>query len=311
MKNNKKLNDGCLKIFEFIKLLYEDKAEYDKVLEIFKDGTKETPKENIQVTLNRYINTLKVFGLKVEKENTKYKIQNSLYAINLTNEDLKAISILMSYVQNFPDNKISIQVQDLLNKVELRMKSEDKNTLNSLLSNNNYDFGFYYANIREQIAQCEKICAERFMINIMYLKNNKQIQCKGVLKEIIYGCKNVSLRIYDTVNHINIEIPINNVLSIVRLPQIASDIEMSTTVVYKLKNRLAKTYKLKENEYSDGYNENGELIVINKNESFDKLIQRLMRYTDSCEIISPKNLRDEMIQILNDTISNYALDENK
>ena len=311
MKNNKKLNDGCLKIFKFLKLLYEDQAEYDKVLEIFKDGSKETPKENVQVILNRYINTLKVFGLKIEKENTKYKIQNSLYSINLNDADLRAISILINYIQNFPENKQSNQVQNMLNKVELRMKSEDKNTLNSLLNNSNYDFGFYYANIREQIIQCEKICAERFMINIIYLKNNKQLQCKGVLKEVLYGCKNVSLRIYDTVNHINLEIPINNVLSIVRLPQIASDIEMSTTVVYKLKNRLAKTYKLKENEYSDGYNENGELIVINKNESFDKLIQRLMRYTDSCEIISPKNLRDEMIQNLNDTIRNYDLEENK
>ena len=82
-------------------------------------------------------------------------------------------------------------------------------------------------------------------------------------------------------------------------------------IIALIKNYHEKTYKLKENEYSDGYNENGELIVINKNESFDKLIQRLMRYTDSCEIISPKNLRDEMIQILNDTISNYDLDENK
>ena len=104
MKNNKKLNDGCLKIFKFLKLLYEDQAEYDKVLEIFKDGSKETPKENVQVILNRYINTLKVFGLKIEKENTKYKIQNSLYSINLNDADLRAISILINYIQNFPEN---------------------------------------------------------------------------------------------------------------------------------------------------------------------------------------------------------------
>lgn len=80
---------------------------------------------------------------------------------------------------------------------------------------------------------------------------------------------------------------------------------MPTTVVYKLKNRLAKTYKIKENEYSDGYDESGNLIVINKNEPFDLLLNRLMRYMYNCEIISPKQLRDKMIEKINDTLKNY------
>jgi predicted DNA-binding transcriptional regulator YafY len=94
-------------------------------------------------------------------------------------------------------------------------------------------------------------------------------------------------------------------LSIARLPQMVNKVEMSSTVVYKLKNRLAKTYKLKENEYSDGFDEQGNLVVINKNETQDKLLQRLMRYSFNCEIISPKALRQEMIKRINQTISQY------
>ncbi len=68
---------------------------------------------------------------------------------------------------------------------------------------------------------------------------------------------------------------------------------------------VAKTYKIKENEYSDGYDEDGNLVVINKNEPFDKLLNRLMRYSYNCEIISPKPLRDKMINKINETLMNY------
>ena len=309
MKSTKKLNEGCLKILKFLSLLYDDDAEYDKVLDIFKNNTKETPKENIQVTLNRYINTFKVRGIKIEKDNTKFKLKSSLYNLKLTHSDLKAISLITKYIDTVPENKWTKEVKDFLHNVNLRMNSDDKNTLNSLITSDEHDFSFYYSNTREQIMECEKICEEKFVINIIYLHNNKEQRCKGVLKELIYGSKTVSLKVYDIGTHAHLEIPINNILSIARLPQVANNMEMPTTVVYKLKNRLAKTYKLKENEYSDGYDENGWLTVINKDESFDKLLHRLLRYTYNCEIISPKNLRDEMIKLLNDTIDNYNVDE--
>ena len=66
-KQNKKLNEGCLKIFKFIKLLYEDKAYYKDVTDIFRDEFNSQTNNNIQVCLNKYINALKVFGIKITK----------------------------------------------------------------------------------------------------------------------------------------------------------------------------------------------------------------------------------------------------
>ena len=183
------------------------------------------------------------------------------------------------------------------------MNNEDKNKLNKL--NKNYDFSFYYSNLRDQIEQCEQICKEKFIINVLYQKNNKEVKCKCTPKEILYDTRNVYLRVYDSVSNANIDIPISNILQISKLPQLAKSSLVTTTVVYKLKNRFAKTYKLKENEYSDGYDKNGYLTVINKNEPFDTLLKRLMRYTYNCEIISPKYLRDQMINLINETLDNY------
>ena len=305
MKNNKKLNEGCLKIFQLLKLLYEDKADYDNVVEIFKDEIEEQTTNNIQVNLNKYINTLKIFGIKIKKEKQKYKLLSSLYSMKFSIEDLKSISILVSSLQKFPEVELTEDIKEFVSSLELRMDNEDKNILNCLNKIFGEDFSFYYADVREQIEQCEQVCKENFVINLTYRKKNKDITCKCSPKEVLYDSKTAYLKVYDSVIKRNLEIPITSILSITKLPQIANPIEMNTTVVYKLKNRLAKTYKVKENEYTDGRDEYGNLIVINKNEVAENLIRRLLRYSYDCEVISPKHFRDEMQRAINEIINQY------
>ncbi len=308
MKNNKKLNEGCLKIFQLLKLLYEDKAEYNDVIEIFMDDSCEQTANNIQVNLNKYINTLKIFGVKIKKENHKFKLLSGAYAMKFTQDDLKSISLFVSYLNNFPDIDMTQEIYKFLEQIKIRMNSEDKKTLSYLNNNPNYDFSFYYSDIRNQIEQCELICKEKFLINILYKKNNQEHQCKCIPKEVLYDCKTAYLKVHDSNAMQNLEIPIGNILAVSRLPQLANNIELSTTVVYKLKNRLAKTYLVKENERSDGFDEYGNQIIINKNEAFDKLISRLMRYSNNCEVMSPKHLREKMQNIISETLENYETD---
>lgn len=304
-KNNKKLNASCLKIFQLIKLLYEDKAEYNSVIEIFKDEINEQSTNNIQVNINKYINTLKIFGMKIVKKNHRFKLLSSLYSLDMSLDDLKSLAILINSAQNFPDENLTEDVNEFAKSIELRMNGDDKFALNNLTQKSDYDFSFYYSDIRKQIEECEKICSEKFVIKLLYQKGGNEICCKCTPKEVIYDSKNAYLKVYDSSVRQNLEIPINTILSINRLPQRVSNIELNTTVVFKLKNRLAKTYKLKENEDSTGLNHEGELIVINKEGNFDKLLHRLMRYSSDCEIVSPKFLRNEMLKIIDDAIENY------
>lgn len=305
MKSNKKLNEGCLKIFQLLKLLYEDKADYNSVIAIFKDELADQTTNNIQVILNKNMNALKVFGIKVVKENNKYKLQSSLYSMNFSSDDLKALSILINCIKAFPDEEIDKDALDFINNIQFRMNNEDKNTLNNLSQNTNYDFSFYFSDIKDQIKQCKQICKEGFVINILYLHKDQKTTCKCTPQEVLYDTKNAYLKVYDAISRQNLEIPITNILSIAKLPQIAKQTEMTTTVVYKLKNRLAQTYMLKEGEKSEGLNDKGELIIINQGEPFDKLMQRLMRYSYNCEILSPKPLREEMIKLINETLNQY------
>lgn len=303
-KDSQKLNDGCIKIFKLLKLLYQDKADYQSVINIFIDDFNEDQTTNhIQVVLNKYLNTLKVFGLNIVKENNKFILKNGLYSIPFSNEDLISIGILTKISENFPDKEICKNIQNLLQELDFRMDDIYKNKLKNI--SKNYNFSFFYSSLEDKIDYCKHICKENFVVVIIYLKDNKEIKCKCTPKEIIYEPEEVFLRVYNPNGYENINIPISNILTITKQPQIANSTELTTTVVYKLKNRLAKTYKIKENEYSDGYDKDGNLTIINKNEPFDILLKRLMRYSINCEIISPKCLRDKMIEQINKTLENY------
>lgn len=305
MKNNKKLNEGCLKIFHLLELLYNDKADYDSVVSIFKDEIDETSVNTIQVNLNKYFNTLKIFGIKIKKENNKFKLLSSLYSMNFTIEDLKAISLLTTSVNSFPDIDLTQDVNEFLQSLETRMNNEDKNKLNELKQNTPTDNSFYYTDFRGQIKECEQVCKENCKITVIYKKRKKEIRCNCTPKDVVYDSKNAYLKVHDYIKHNLIEIPINSILTIIKSPSVASTIEMNTTVIYKLKNRLAKTYKLKEDETSEGFDEDGNQTIINKSGNIDNLIPRLLRYSYDCEIISPKHLREEMKRIINETISLY------
>ncbi len=310
MTKNKKLNAGCLKIFELLNLLYEDKADYNRVIEIFKDDLVETSTNNVQVVLNKYMNTLKVFGIKVVKQNNKFKLLSSLYSMNFSADDLKAISILANSVQDFPDEDLANDIKSFLNVFELRMSNDDKKVLNALCQNSNYDFSFYYSEMKDQIEQCKNLCTDKLMINVLFIKDGEQVLCKCTPKEVLYDAKKVYLKVYDASKRQNYELPLSSILSISKLPQKANSIEMTTTVVYKLKNKLAKRYVLKDGEVSQGIDENGEQTIVNNGEPFEKLLKRLMRYSFDCEIISPKPLREQMIKMINDTLENY-MDEDE
>ena len=89
------------------------------------------------------------------------------------------------------------------------------------------------------------------------------------------------------------------------MPVASSSASIPTTVVYKIKNRLAKNYKLRDWERLDKIDADGSQIIINKNEDLDLLLARIMRYGTECEICSPKFLREEMVEKINATLANY------
>ncbi|MBR1424174.1 WYL domain-containing protein [bacterium] len=292
-----------MKIFKMLNLLYEDKAYYEDVVEIFKDEVDEKTVNHLQVVLNKTLNALRVFGIKVKKEGNKFRLDSSIYSIKFTPDDLKSLSILNDSAKNFPDDEVASDLKEVIHNILLRMDSDDRTAFDNY--NSNYDFSFYHASLKKQIEECKKYCKQNHPLDIVYKNKGKEIRVKCSPKDVIYDSKMAYLEVCETIKNEKIIIALNNILSMMPLPCSSSPKEATSTVVYKLKNRLAKSYKPKDNEYIRDYNEDGSIIVVNKGEAFDQLLDRLMRYSYSCEIINPKTLRNRMIELINETLDNY------
>ncbi len=312
MKNNSsKINNGCLNIFRFLSLLYSDEAYYSSVYNIFKSDivdegeVYDDKKLNnlIQVVINKYINALKVFGVKITKDKNKYRLDSSLYSVEYSLNDLKALSILLSASENIPDENLNKNINDLKESLLLRLDNAGKNTFNMLSTDKN--FSFFYTDLKDQIIKCKDYCQDNVILDITYLRKNKEIRIKCKPKEVTYDVKTAYLNVYDINRNENIEIALPNILSIDVMPNRTQPQIKAITIVFKLRGRLAKTYKFKEGEKLGEIGPD-YITVVNSGEPLDKLFMRLMPYADLCEIVSPKYIRNEMINLLNETIKLYS-----
>ena len=300
-----KYNDSCLKMFQFLKLLTQGPVDFNVVLDIFSDETTEG-KSNPHVALNKYLNTLKIFGIKVQKKQNKYYLLSSPYKITLNADDLTSLNIIKNALELLPNGKHKKNIETFIKNLEIRFSEETQATAKAINSTQNLDYTFNFSELKEQIKQCEEYCQQNHKLEITYT------DIKGKLNHII--CSPVELKyqkrkICICVNIQNegriVEIPIDNIKSINQLPSTNNNQITTTTITFKLKNRLAQNYKLREWERIEKFEPNGDIIVVNKNEDQDLILRRLMRYGNSCVILYPKFIKERMLELINKTLENY------
>lgn len=301
---SEKYNDSCIKIFSLLKLLIEDKAEYSEVIKIFSDETSNN-NATIPVVLNKYLNTLKVFGMNVKKEKNKYYLSNFPFIVEFSSEDVKTVQLLKASVDLLPNRKSKDAFLSFIKSLEIRYSDFAKTYADSLDSSFYKSFTNYFSKNQDKIIECEKYCSDKKKLEVIYSTNleDNTIICSP--KEVKYQDGKVCLIVFNQLSMQIIEIPVDSIKSIRQLPTVTTSKEVSTSVVYLLKGPLVKSYKLREWEYSNGYDSQGNLIVVNKNEDFEILLSRLMRYAQYCEVLTPLSMRSKMSDTINKMLENY------
>ena len=305
-KITEKYNNACIKIFKLIIMLYEDKAYFKDVIELISDGNYDGT-SNTHVTLNKYLNALKIFGINVKKVKNKYHLLSPFEKIDFNQNDIESIKILKDVANRLPDSSTTKKnFNSFIKNLELRM---DEKTLNAAkLQNNSTKANNQFLNYEliEQIKLCEKYCNDKLKLEIEYTNQNNidvNIICTPI--ETLYLKRQICLKAIGNNGSRIYEIPIKNIKRLKQLPSKGNTNLLSTTIVYKLKNRLAKNYRLRDWEKLEETKSDGSIIIVNKEEDFNILLKRLMKYGTECEIISPKFIKEEMINLINKTLSNY------
>ena len=309
-KLSEKYNDSCLKIFELLKLLAQGEVPFSDVIKLFADENGKISQIS-NVLLNKYMNTLKIFGIQIKKTKNKYYLLRMPYNIALGEKELYTVALMKSALNFLASGKNKTCLQKFIDDLEMRYDMDTKNLSAIVASTRNYDLSFYFMKFEKQIANCEKYCSDGQKLDLYYTDvedNPVNMICDPL--EVKYLEKHVCLSVYNPLTRQNFDIPIDSIKNIKQLQTKPDDKneKICTTVIFKLTGDLAKRYKLREWEYVEGNTESdGSYIVVNKGEDFQSLAVRLFKYDESCIVISPKYLRNKVTKMIDKTLKNYEL----
>lgn len=300
-----KYNDACIKLFDFLKMLYEGDVEFKRVINHFAEGNYDG-KINTHVTLNKFLNVLRVFGIKIKKINHHYILQSPLYKMDFTEDDVKSIFQLKTACERLPEGKTKKELQTFIRALSIRFDDDSHNLISSLESDSTRDIDIPNSKIKEMVKKCKKYCQEELKIEVVYIDDEgKTVNILCSPHDVSYIKRKICLLAVGSNGSRIYQIPVESIKSVKQTNSKASEMTIPTTIIYRIKNRLAKNYKMRDWETLHSLEPGGNKLIANKGEDLNVLLARLMKYGTECEVVSPKFYKEEMINRINKTLSNY------
>lgn len=306
MKDNdsKKINNTMLKVLYTLKFLVDNSAVSISEISSYLEAQVGDRQKYSSAIIRKYIATLKYCGIKIEKQSGLYRITKLPFVIDFSNDELDAIELLSTLGNNSSHTKNKKLLSNFVEKIKLRYsnsavewsKTNPKNrTYNSQISEED----------KEKITLYEKYCDDELKLKITssYIKCQEPLMCEPVKVE--YSPYDIYFKVFLPKSGNIISIPINRIEKIEQLPIRSTNIIKPNVVTFQLLNKLAQNYELRDDERSLGVNDLGYITVLNNMEDQTMLLYRLMRYAENCVVKSPKNLRSQMIEEINETLKNY------
>lgn len=304
MKMFRKTCDASIRVMETLKLLLNTRSSVQDIIHFFEKTDPNNRSYTNEVIL-KYINTLKVFGFRFIKEKDKYVLLNTPVQFDFDKNDLKSIYLIEKFSGLFLEEKIKTAVDEFLQNLEKRFNNNTRVLAHNITKPDFTNVKFDYSKYSKQIKEYEKYCIERQRLKIIYKNYKTEISIMVEPNEIKYSENEVFLSVYNPLAAQIQDINFNSILKVEQLPLKSNPLNMFSSVTFCLKDRLAKSYKLHEGEKLLQIKSDGSVIILNQKEDRTLLLKRLMRYGEYCEIISPQQLRKEMIQMIKLTLKNY------
>ena len=113
--------------------------------------------------------------------------------------------------------------------------------------------------------------------------------------------KNIYFHFYDEEKNENKTILFEDITKIIPIDESENDIEFKNETIFELYGRLAKNYRLKENERLIEKFPN-KIVIANSNSDKKVLFKRLLRYDVLCKIIHSKNDVKEFQNLVNNSL---------
>ncbi|MDD3419543.1 MAG: WYL domain-containing protein [Candidatus Gastranaerophilales bacterium] len=249
-------------------------------------------------TLLKIINTLRASGIKIEKQKGLYYISKLPWEFDLDEKYLDILFNLGCFVGALEQRELLKNYNLFLSNLFRYLPDERiRKFQGSFLGAKNKDKYGKYSLLIKKLEQAKK---NNCRIKIVFNKESYIFDTYYME----YNSKEVFVTGYNLKDHENKTMNLGEIASIKQLPQKSSGMFFPSNVTFKIKGRLAKSYNLRENEKLIDFDSN-TLIISNKGEDKQKLLRRIIKYKNLCEIIAPDSMKEEFKAILRRTLNNY------
>ncbi len=315
MQNKSKISSTAYKVLILMKLLNEENLNLHEISQFFSNQKDVFTPLSKEVIL-KYLNTLKASGYKISKpassNDYRYELIKAPYLINLSKDDLITIIKLEHFIENLFLKELDNSLKNVLIKMDkfLPEQSAEYYTKikNALYENNSFELNIFdYSEYAEMIHKFEVYCAEaqrvQITFKIPYEESEKTITLEP--KELNYKENKVFISGYNPLNNENQDINLQYITDTKQLPTRSKNTRSTSPVIFKLKGRLATTYRPYEGEkiYKD---ESNYIKVYTYTEEKNNLLKRLLKYGDDCEILYPAEIRETIKETIIKTLNNYV-----
>lgn len=250
-------------------------------------------------TLNKYMNTLRMFGCKIrrneEQDHHIYHLEDNPLKPLPSKDELDALITVMKLVAFQTISSMSEKFYFMTKRFYIysdALQFAFVSTLNSpvkveIEANKN----------KHEIELFQKYCLEGQVLEICYETQNK-FTLMALIEPInvIYHKKTFYLVGTCTKTLQNVRYEIEKIHYARQLPNRTKLKSFKTTVIFKLTGRAAANYRHYPEEKT--WCENDALFVEHKTDDIEQLLKRLLKYGSLCQIISPDNVKNSMLGII-------------
>lgn len=281
----KKMNIASYRVLNTLLCLFHNNLTMSELIaQLEKSGY--GPYNNYIVS--KYIHTLKICGIDIQKIQNRYCIINFPLGMKFSSTDAQLL-----YDIKLKSEKISLEdmrftIGKFFDKIHLSFYKSGT----GLLSSPNF-------NVIKNLEHAHKTNSEV----ILTYEDEKKEEC--YVRDIkISGGKYYFVAVNKNGAK---QIDPDKIYNVELLNKKSKIDYTNLSVTFELSGRLAERYQLRENEQIIKYKDNGSIVILNEYEDRHVLIQRLLRYDSSCKVIGPTDFLNEFKSVVRNSLANYDI----
>ena len=243
-------------------------------------------------SISLYINTLRKIGCKISRpsksNNYKYELTYNPFILTLDEKEKQTLSTAIKHLAKINNWEFIFDVDNVFLELQNLININKDEILSSISNITNID--------RQIILKLNLHCKNKNVITILHRTlSSDEIKKITILADEMflesgklyvwgYNFKQQEMQYFrvDKISDIK-KVGISNNEPIIKKP----------IAVYKLKDELAKTFKIDENQTIISKKSN-ELIIEEQIINRFKFVQKILSYGTNCTLLSPQNIVDEI-----------------